>query len=552
MSASNQTAASPPATNIAYRTWQSRLTERLTILGPLLLAIGLGFAVRSARTLSADFPLNDGGLFYVMARDLQHAQYRIPALTTYNAAGIPFVYPPLGLFVAATLDALTPLSLLDIFRFLPLAGSTLTILAVYLLARSLLPTRATAGTAAIAFALTPRGYTWLLMGGGITRSLGFLFALLALHQVHAMYSRHRPAATVAATLFSALAVLSHPESAPFLALSSAALFLAFGRHRQGVSSSIVVAAGTVLLTAPWWAAAIAAHGLAPFQTAFQAGGPLAASGETRERLLLSLLQFGYTGEPFFPVIAALGLLGAVCCLATGRVLLPGWWLALVVLMNRSYPTYAAVPVALMAAIAVHEVLLPLLTRPVRVGPADDLPPAARRRRPLGLALAAAALLTYLTAAALAVRPGLTQDGSALLALTADQRAAMDWVAHETPPQSRFLIIPTTNWGTARTAEWFPALTERVSVATPQGHEWLPRSEFVRRVVAFQLALACRNDTAACLSGISRQTGLWFTYVYIDKDPEGMACCAHLVQSLDSAPDVQKVYDGPGASIYARR
>src|SRR5215210_4279864 len=154
----------------------------------LALAIALGVAVRAYHVLSQDFPLNDGGLFYAMARDLQAAHYHLPAFTSYNDAKIPFGYSPLGFYLAAALDDLTPLSLMDAFRWLPLVTSCLIVVAFAALARTLLASRAAVAAAVVAFALVPRSFIWMLMGGGLTRSLGFLFALLTLRQLIRMYT----------------------------------------------------------------------------------------------------------------------------------------------------------------------------------------------------------------------------------------------------------------------------------------------------------------------------------------------------------------------------
>src|SRR5205814_10438761 len=93
----------------------------LIIIGAV---IALGAIPRASYILVSDFPLNDGGLFYAMARDIQLHGYRLPDVTSYNNAGIPFGYSPLGFYVAALLDNITPLSLLDCFRLLPFVYST--------------------------------------------------------------------------------------------------------------------------------------------------------------------------------------------------------------------------------------------------------------------------------------------------------------------------------------------------------------------------------------------------------------------------------------------
>ncbi|MFL5533059.1 MAG: hypothetical protein ACJ8BC_13910, partial [Gemmatimonadales bacterium] len=91
----------------------------------LALAVALGVAVRAYHVLSQDFPLNDGGLFFAMVRDLQAAHFHLPAFTSYNGSGIPYAYSPLGFYLAGLLDAWTPLSLIDVFRWLPLVASAL-------------------------------------------------------------------------------------------------------------------------------------------------------------------------------------------------------------------------------------------------------------------------------------------------------------------------------------------------------------------------------------------------------------------------------------------
>src|SRR3546814_13784021 len=65
-------------------------------------------------------------------------------------------------------------------------------------------------------------------------------------------------------------------------------------------------------------------------------------------------------------------------------------------------------------------------------------------------------------------------------LPEDEREAMAWVAVETPEDSRFaLITDATRWSSDRSAEWFPYLTDRVSVATVQGLEWVTGDAFDR-------------------------------------------------------------------------
>ena len=165
-------------------------------LAPLL-ALLAGGLLRLSFAWSASFPLNDGGLFYLMVQELRQAGYRLPSFTAYNGGQIPFAYPPLGLYLAGLVADLGRWSLLDVFRLLPAVLSVATIPAFYALARDVLPTRTATVGAVLAFAFMPGSFAWQIMGGGVTRAPGMLLATLAVQQAYRLYTRrglrHLPA-----------------------------------------------------------------------------------------------------------------------------------------------------------------------------------------------------------------------------------------------------------------------------------------------------------------------------------------------------------------------
>ncbi len=144
----------------------------------LLNAVLVGLLVRLSFVVASGFPLNDGGLFYAMSEDLWRAGYALPLHTSCNSAGIPYAYPPLAFYLAALLRDVLAVNLLDVLRFAPLLLKTLAIGSFILLARSLLPARVAVLFAVYAFALFP-SFQWEIMGGGLARSLGLLFAIVA-------------------------------------------------------------------------------------------------------------------------------------------------------------------------------------------------------------------------------------------------------------------------------------------------------------------------------------------------------------------------------------
>jgi hypothetical protein len=540
------------------RTW--------TISWPVV-ATGAAFVltvvVRAFLVLSRDFPLNDGALFYLMTEELGARGFRLPATTAYNAASIPFAYSPLGFYLGAFLHTVMGVGLVDVFRFVPLVFACLCAVAFYLLAREIIPSRPTLIAALCTFAVLPRSFLWLIMGGGLTRSLGFLFAILALWQIHRAFTRQAWRHVAWATLFASLTVLSHLGTAPFVAFSAVLFLLAFGRHRFGVQASIAIALGTIVLTAPWWVSVASAHGFAPFAAAGATGGTV-FSTHSRSEALGKLAFFGLgTAEPLFPVIGALAIVGAFASFTRRGAFLPIWWLTIILLDTRAGATYASIPVAILAGIAVIEVLVPIIAAGAAWCRAVQLPHGsdgwdafvrapARRRWAVGGVLAL--LLGYGIASSVVRRPNLHAEGRFLTSLTSDDRAAMQWVARQTPQGSRFLLVvggAAGGWWADRVGEWFPVLANRVSIATVQGTEWLPGNAFERHELQYDQLQGCAIWGTPCIEEWAAQHGLGYSHVYIPKTL-AFPCCGPLESALRHDAAYRLVFDGPGASIFAVR
>src|SRR5258706_696888 len=231
----------------------TRVSRRQWIIRVLAVSVAmeLGAFVRLFIVATGDFPLNDGGLFLVMTRDVMQANFALPAFSSYNAIHMPFVYPPLGFYIVGIIASVSHWPLLDIVRFFPVVVNILTIPAMYILARTVLNSRAQAIYATFAFALLPRAFFWLIMGGGLTRSVGFFFAILAMQQACLMYTTRQRRYILSTSVLSALTVLSHPEMMLYAACSIAVFFVFRGHNRDGVIHSILFVAGTCLFPPPW-------------------------------------------------------------------------------------------------------------------------------------------------------------------------------------------------------------------------------------------------------------------------------------------------------------
>jgi hypothetical protein len=545
---------------------RARFLLRLTAAQWTTVATGLAFviaiAIRTVLVLSRSFPLNDGALFLLMTQEIGAHDFHLPASTAYNAANIPFAYSPLGFYLAAGLHAVAGFGLVGLLRGLPLVFSCLCVFAFYLLARELLPGRATVVAALGAFAVLPRSFLWLIMGGGLTRSIGFFFAILTLWQLHRAFTRQAWSNVVWTTVFASLTVLSHLGTAPFVAFSALLLLAYRGRNRFSVMASLAIAVGTTVLTAPWWATVASIHGFGPFVAAGATGGTV--FGTHRGEALTKLAFFGLgTAEPLFPVIGSLAIVGAFATLTRRAAFLQIWWLLIILLDTRAGATYASIPVAILAGIALTEVIAPAIARPPSwIVPVSgfaratgwSIVGAAPRRRQWAVGAVFAILLGYGVASCLVRRASLGAEGRYLTSLTPDDRAAMSWVARRTPPESRFLIVvggAAGGWWSDRVGEWFPVLAKRVSVATVQGSEWLPANAFERRERDYDQLQGCAVWGPGCLEDWSRHHGQPYSHVYIPKTL-AFPCCGPLDSALRHDPSYQVVFDGPGATIYAVR
>ncbi len=213
---------------------KSKQSKDYTMPGVVFFITLIGLVIRVAAPLQAGFPLNDGGLFYDMIVDLQAAHYALPMYATYNSAIIPFAYPPLAFYLTGLLADILHISPLDLVRLLPALISGLTIPAFYLLAREITDSKLQIVFGVFAFALIPRDFAWLIMGGGITRSFGMLFAILTMVFAYRFYNGHATRHLLASILLGALTVATHPEATVHTAITALVFYLWKDRSLKGV------------------------------------------------------------------------------------------------------------------------------------------------------------------------------------------------------------------------------------------------------------------------------------------------------------------------------
>ncbi len=197
-------------------------------------ALILGIFMRLVYLFQDDFPLNDGGFFYTMVRDLQANRFLIPAVTQYNLSDLPFAYPPLAFYLTGFLNSFFGFDLFSLMRWLPLVFNILAIPVFYHFAKQLFKDPIRAGLATLFFALLKPGYEWLIMGGGLTRSPALFFSLLTLDRYLVLIRSDdkRVRRIIAIILFYSLTILSHMEIGWFTTYSLALLWFFQGQDLE--------------------------------------------------------------------------------------------------------------------------------------------------------------------------------------------------------------------------------------------------------------------------------------------------------------------------------
>lgn len=468
------------------------------------LTLFLGLLVRVFPALLVRFPLNDGGMFYVMSRDLRANGFLIPSFTTYNHSNIPFAYPPLGFYVAGFLAAIG-FPDLQVFLWLPILVSCLAIPAFYLLAKALLGNDTPqAALAVMIFALIPGSYGGQIMGGGLTRSFGTLFFILSIYAVYQLLHRDGWKFLLLSILFCSLAVLSHPEVVLATASGSVLLCLFYVRSWKKAMSIWLVALGVIALTLPWWGHVLAQHGLTAFLSVVQSG----AYGDYSP---LKMIYVDFLAPAsLLTIIGGLRFIGIVWGLSKRRFFLFAWMLIPYFVEPRSASGIAYPSSSIFIALGLFEGIPAILNWIGRKLEKEISIVDFTQNRWSNLAILGLMLYWFVggtfydfSLANTSLKPSVPQD-------------TLAWIRDNTPEKSQFLILTGNAEGimSEPIQEWFPALANRRSQVTLQGLEWTLGKQFFPRLEQLRLLHQCEN--VACVEQWSAETKLEYTHLLIAK------------------------------------
>lgn len=492
--------------------------DPLTLL-ILIFGLALGAYARILPTMMVGFPVTDGGLFYLMAQSLQFA---LPAFVEYNGATIPFAYPPLGFYIASLTSSVFKLPLIEVFRWQPAVFSVAFTIAFYFLAAAVLKSPVKGGIATIFFALLPRSIGWFVMGGGITRAPGQLFLILTLFAAYQLFTTQDKKYLLLTALFGSGAVLSHPESALHTMILCATLWVFYGKSRTGIKNALLVALGVAAMIAPFFVTVVARHGFTPYQNA-------ADTGLYDFAAWIGLVTGSFADEKFITVISALAFFGLILSAARREFLLPVWLILPAVIDPRGAASISIIAWGMLAAVGFAEIVAP------------GLYALQDKKLPENL-LNSNLVKTTLTILMFYAFFGVVVSDQVYVkvSLTQPERKAMQWIAENIPPQSRFVVVTGSSLAFSDAlSEWFPALTQSVSLATVQGHEWTSEKSFGTRMDEYDALQTCFNQSHPCIEDWS---GKNFDYVLVSK-------ASPLLSSLTAAAEYEALYQQDGIGIF---
>lgn len=460
------------------------------------ISIFLGSILRIFPGFMTGFPLNDGGMFYVMIRDLRANHYLLPAFTTYNHSEIPFTYPPFGLYLAAVLQDLFQVPEMESLRWLPVLANVISIVAFYLLAGALLKDRVRGAMASSIYALAPGSYDWFIMGGGLTRSFGALFLLLSLYFLLRTFDGGGWKNIALTTLFCSLAVLSHPEYGLHTASACLLFWIFYGMSRQRTAHAAAIGFTTLALTSVWWIPLLAVHGVVPIISAFH-------TGMYERNSIVILIQSFISWNSYLPILLTFRILGMGWAVWKRYCILLAWLALPYFVEPRSAPAIAFYPIAMLTALGLMDALPWLLDR-VKKKPVESVPLTETRWFNA---------LTFLMLISLFIESASFSFRLINTTLKPPALEAFAWIKENTPVDAHFLILTgKVDAMVDPIQEWFPALAERRSQTTLQGLEWTLAKEFSVRLRELGELQSC--TTVVCVEEISSGSGLDFKYLLI--------------------------------------
>lgn len=440
-------------------------------------------------TSKDDFPLGDGGLFVEMIYAIKNNHYLLPEFVNYNGYQIPFAYPPFGFYLALFSAKIFGLSVLQSVQILPVIINLFTVVAFVLLASQLTKDKVELFLSAVIFPIVLQTYLWTVKGGGLSRSPGFLFATLTIY-LFLLFQKHgKKIYLVLSAIAFGLATASHLEWGLITLASCFVFILYFGRYKSKQDFYNVAIFGIVSLfiTLPWWGTVLYRFGMSPFISAWNAAEADANQFFSKffSGAMFRVTVF-FAKDYLLPVFGIVGFISAF--FYKDRFILPMWLLATYIVAPKNSPISGILPLVMLTAVGLRNIDHVLMSIFKKINSTLN-----KNFQP-NISLVYLLILMLLCVPRLFNKP-------ILQTIKPIERTALQYIKENTSADSKFIIITPNDWYSADVAEWFPYLTQRQSLTTPQGLEWVSVNEFNKIIGQVTiLSQLVRNEQAGLEAG----------------------------------------------------
>ena len=434
--------------------------------------------------------LGDGGLFHVMTRALLRSWPREPLYVVYNGQSFPFAYPPLGFYLAASLTKSAKVPLLSLFEWLPAIFTLLHTIVFFLLSKEVFRRVDFAVGSTLFFVTNFSSYGWMIFGGGLTRSLGYLFALLSVFFVVRWIHTTNWRDLLAGGVSFGATLLSHSGTAFALFVALEFIFLYIGIRRGRVlwnmGQNMLLLTIAFIVAFPWWGVVIKRYGLFPLVSALGTGH------KNWYSLALPQIPFWPHAPLYFYMLPFFVVVGALSTRPSRiGLFLAGGVVLTFILIPRTPLRYGA----------------PLIAWLAQLGLERSTSSFSQKVRAFVIGWVALSLFSIAFLVTIRMDGISSADISLLHSLT---RVAQH-------PPHRIIALPISKWwGGEFYNEWTPALTGFRVPLVVQGSEWT--GDFFEKIRAHDNAVALFKSGLRGMCMFLYQEGIDLVWIHPDRDP----------------------------------
>jgi len=473
----------------------------------------LGFPILFLNAIKYQMPLGYAGMFTLMAEEIASSGFRLPMVVPfYGPGGVPFAYPPLGLYLLAFAIKIG-VPVYGILRFIPPLFSLFALIPIFFLTLEISGSKIAAMVSAVLVSISSYLYEAHTWAAGSVRGLAFILVLFSIYYYVKACNGFRKREAILSGVFLGLATLTHLSYTILFIVWMVAWLLTHPK-KNCLWASLIVSLIGLLISIPWMIIMIDRYGFSVFRNAtLSHGNDSYYSIFQNISTVLEYLQNKLGSVLPNPIYSSFVLGGIIYLLITRQPGLPVVFLgvALFIFESHQYLTFVNGVIA--------GIFISWIIRTINTLHGKPIVKYFRVVSPLIMIGLSASIYLDGFQIILYHRPVLNT-----LAFDVAQ-----YVRENTPTNARYLLVAQQD-----EAEWFPYLLEREPLIGQWGSEWL--GDYYQQTSYLRRLRRCEIDQDIdCISQLISIIGDKPDYLITLKVRK------HLNEALDSSSDWKRVY-----------